>query len=300
MGKVRAVMGVFQQGGVSRIVRLMVLRLRNLRPSWFYTVAGVEQVTSPGQMRCLYLAQQPKWSEQTKMHPPRVATLFSTYRPDRLRPTIDALAAQRGVGLQAIIATHGFTPTDADRNYASALGLDPLWLVFDDALSLGEVYNAILEEADAPYLAKIDDDDWYGPHYLLDSIMQLQCSGAGITGKNSHFVYAQDRDAVYLRLAHKHHRFVYSVAGATIVTYTRIAKELGFVSETVGEDQDFLGRAFDMGIPIYSSSPFGYAVYRGSNNTWTADGLFNDAAVLVHEGEPGKFECVCELEESRG
>lgn len=276
------------EGHIRRACRLAHLRMSNRRPSYYYSCDVTDD--SPSRLRELYISQSHSFAHSAT--PPSVTTLLSTNRPDRVVPTLRMLARQIGVQLNVVVATHGFSA----KEYMSsqiARDLSVTWLSPSKDLTLGQIYNQILDYADTDFVAKIDDDDWYGDEYLISSIAAITTSGADITGKNAIFVYSQAHDQVFIRMPHKHHRFVFSVAGGTIVARTDIAQRTGFRPLTLGEDQDFLTRAFDSGARIYSSSPFGYVYRRGSHNTWNPENdAFLTGATLIHGGLPGAYECV--------
>lgn len=273
-----------------RLPALVTLRLRNRRPTHVSRRLSKLQNPTVAQIRAAYVLDNLDAPVGELAH---VATLLSTNRPERLSATLRTLARQKSCRLEIIVATHGFSASDSDRQLARDLGLRPKFIEADQSLTLGEVYNLILDSVTAPFLAKIDDDDFYGDYYIADSVRNLKESGADITGKDAIFVYSAQHDATYVRMSHKHNRFVYSLAGGTIVTFTRVARDLGFVAETIGEDQDFLARAFDSGLRLYASTPFGFALNRGTHNTWDAGAGFLDAhTTKVHDGLPGSFECV--------
>lgn len=249
-------------------------------------------------MRELYCDQQELWSGASTGDAPRVATLLSTNRPHCLERILTILNSQVSVDLELLVATHGFRPSREILEFVDTIGLDVTWIQADQELSLGEVYNLVLEQVTAPYVAKIDDDDFYGATYLIDSIHQLEASGAGIVGKDCIFVYDMSSESVFIRMENKHHRFVYSVAGGTIVTRSSTARQIGFISETVGEDQDFLRRAFAKGVSLYSTSPFGFVLSRGTENTWNPDDSFLKVnARVIGRRRPGPYECVIDPNE---
>ncbi|MCI5825694.1 MAG: hypothetical protein MR006_03430 [Arcanobacterium sp.] len=228
--------------------------------------------------------------------PFRFSTLISTIRPQLLEHVFQFLAAQQGVELQPIIATHGFAASCDTQAQALDYGLSVQWLECDARLTLGEVYNEVLQHADQPLIAKFDDDDLYGSAYLATAAAMLRAANADIVGKFSHFVYLESADAVYLRCPHYDHRYSNFVPGATIVADTAAVQQLGFAATTLGEDNSLMERAVCAGLRIYSGSPFGYCTVRGKqekNHTWAvADDKIMAEATFVHRGQPGDFECV--------
>jgi hypothetical protein len=53
----------------------------------------------------------------------------------------------------------------------------------------GDVLNAGLAAAGGELVVKMDDDDWYGPDFLLDLLLARHYSGAEVVGTTAEFVY---------------------------------------------------------------------------------------------------------------
>ena len=79
------------------------------------------------------------------------------------------------------------------RSFGSVCGTD--WLVVvpaDSSLTLGACLNLGIDASDGAHVAKIDDDNFYGRHYLLDLVDALDYSGAGIAGKWAHYTVVRE------------------------------------------------------------------------------------------------------------
>ena len=59
----------------------------------------------------------------------------------------------------------------------------------DGRVTLGESLNRGVKEASGYYIAKMDDDDYYGENYLSDMMLAAGFSGAEILGKGTYFVH---------------------------------------------------------------------------------------------------------------
>ena len=86
---------------------------------------------------------------------------------------------------------------------------------------LGFVFNKGVDIAKGYYIAKFDDDDLYGPHYLTDGILPFQYTKASVVGKTETFLYHEATDNYYLRFKGKRHRYLDFVMGATIIAKKR-------------------------------------------------------------------------------
>ena len=239
--------------------------------------------------RSVHLAQRRIWREHTYgaraqqvLHDcglaaspvrPRqsVTALVSTNRPHQVEHVLRTLGAQVGVAPQVALLTHGFALDEADlRARAAEVGVESLVLLHEDqATPLGECLNRLVAVADGEVLAKIDDDDVYGPHYLSDQLYALDYSGADMVGKQAHYMHLEAHDATILRFPDKEHRFTDFVMGPTLVWRREVGREVPFRAVGRGEDTDFLRRVTEAGGSVYSADRFGFIqVRRGDAHAW--------------------------------
>lgn len=64
---------------------------------------------------------------------------------------------------------------------------------------LGEALNHAARRATGSFIAKMDDDDWYGRDHLADLALSVQYSGAELVGCRSEFIYIQQLDRTVRR-----------------------------------------------------------------------------------------------------
>ena len=209
---------------------------------------------------------------------PTVSAVLATVRPHRLEQAVRALDAQQGVDVQLVVVGHGFEPDAAALRTAldgGAVGEVHTRQAPTDH-SLGEVLNLGFGAADAPLLAKVDDDDLYGPHYLQEQALAAGYAGAEIVGKWSWHLYLSSLDVTVLRRPGHEHRTHPHVSGATMLL-TRDAFDANpFPARARGEDIELLRRGVSLGMHIYSTSRFNFiAVRHGGDHghTWRADDL---------------------------
>ncbi|MGO0577046.1 glycosyltransferase family protein [Ornithinimicrobium panacihumi] len=213
--------------------------------------------------------------ERHRSTEPTVSVVCSTNRPGQLDHVLAGVAAQLGVDPQLVLVTHGFTaPADLPAR-AAALGLEDLVIVeADSGLTLGECLNLGIERADGDLVAKLDDDDLYGPHYLADQRRALDYSGAQVVGKQAHHMLLEGSGALMVRFPEREHRFTDLVMGPTLLMPRPVATEVRFGARTRGEDTDFLERVIRSGGRIYSSDRFNFIqVRRSTGHTWDATDL---------------------------
>ena len=136
---------------------------------------------------------------------------------------------------------------------------------------LGFVFNKGVDIAKGYYIAKFDDDDLYGPHYLTDGILPFHYTKASVVGKTETFLYHEATDNYYLRFKGKRHRYLDFVMGATIIAKKEIFDKVRFGESNTGEDSEFLRQCKKNGIKIYSSDPYNWVHVRKKSNdfhTW--------------------------------
>jgi glycosyltransferase involved in cell wall biosynthesis len=83
--------------------------------------------------------------------------------------------------------------------------------------TLGACLNYAVKKSKYAYVAKFDDDDYYAPYYLRESLQALKKVNADIIGKRSHFMYLRGSKTLILRFPHEENQFVTKLPGATLV-----------------------------------------------------------------------------------
>src|SRR5690606_39605886 len=98
----------------------------------------------------------------------------------------------------------------------------------DGSLPLGACMNLGLEAADGDFVAKMDDDNFYGTHYLDDLLDAFDYTDAGIVGKWAHYVWLRSSGAVVLRCPRSEHRYERLVQGGSMLLKADVARALRF------------------------------------------------------------------------
>lgn len=215
------------------------------------------------------------------VHPdPSVSVICSTNRPGQLDHLLASVAAQKGVDRQLVLVTHGFEPPTDLADRAASIGVhDLVSLQASQGLSLGQCLNMAVSHADGDVVAKMDDDDLYGPNYLADQVRALDFSGADVVGKRAHHVLLSGRDVLMVRFGYYEHRFTDLVMGPTLVTSRSLLRDLPFADLSTGEDTDLLRRVLQRRGTIYASDRYNFIQVRhGRGHTWHA----SDAELLAN------------------
>lgn len=206
---------------------------------------------------------------------PPVSVLLAVVHPAELSHAIDQVARQLHRPLQLVVIPYG-TEIDAGfvRRQASVAGLDDvLVLPYDRSLSLGRCLRRAMDAADGTVLAKLDDENVYGEHYLSDLVTALGYTDSGVVGKGAHFAHFQASGATVLRYPENEHAFTRTLHGGTITARADVMRKLGFADVSVGADTEFVANCVREGVPMYAADRFSFVWLRQSdpgNNTWQA------------------------------
>lgn len=145
--------------------------------------------------------------------------------------------------------------------------------------SLGKCLNYAVEKSQYSYIAKFDDDDYYAPYYLTDSIPAFDKSKADIIGKRAHFMYLRGSDMLILRFHLDENRYVSILPGATLIFKRKIFRKVQFADQSIGEDTQFCLDSIAKGYKVYSTDKYNFLAVRrknSENHTW----VINDKELL--------------------
>lgn len=258
-------------------------------------------VDAESRERMVHLGQRELWRHHTFSHrvdevcravglvdhvmpSANVSVLLSTRRPDQLSHVLDQLACQIDVELQVLLGAHCWTVTSEHLALAEERGIHLTPVELDENWTLGECLNALKSRAECDLVAKMDDDDFYGPNYLADLWSAQRFSGADILGKSARYVYLEGRDETVFVSGWGSHRFTPFVAGPTLTMTRELSGQLDFGARSTGEDTQFLRDAASMGARIYASDPFNFLQWRAArvtHHTWqVGEDEFADSTVV--------------------
>jgi len=133
---------------------------------------------------------------------------------------------------------------------------------------LGQCLNVAMANTDARVVAKFDDDDCYGAHYLDEMVSALSWSGAAVVGKHSYLAYLDSENVSILRFPGHEWSFSGYVAGGTIVVDRDAVPNISFQHRTLGEDTSFIADIEKHGGLILSTGVMDFVQLRHEANTW--------------------------------
>ena len=202
---------------------------------------------------------------------PSVSVVIATCRPDNVKFAIENYRKQVYAEKELLLVLNNAI-FDVESIEAQARDLNNVRIVqVDGRVTLGESLNRGVEEASGYYIAKMDDDDYYGENYLSDMMLAADFSGAEILGKGTYFVHMKASNITALRSVASQHEFTDCVAGATLTGQREVLREIRFPDCTRGEDSSLLATASKAGCRIYSADAFNTLVVRGTDHqrhTW--------------------------------
>ncbi|WP_336776746.1 glycosyltransferase family 2 protein [Paenibacillus sp. MMO-58] len=142
-----------------------------------------------------------------------------------------------------------------------------------ESSNLGACLNYAASLAKYDYIAKFDDDDYYGTNYISEAMSMFQTSKADIVGKLEIYYFFPHRSTLMLRRRRTSwYSPVSKVAGATIMFHKRVLEKVSFNTKVrQGSDVRFIKGALNNKFRVYTTSPYNFAAMRRadrSSHTW--------------------------------
>lgn len=222
-----------------------------------------------------------------------VSAVVPTNREHELDNILSNLGRQAHDQVQLVLVLHNLDVDEASlRAQAKDAGIDDLVVRNADAsLTLGACMNLGVDASDGRYIAKMDDDNYYGAHYLGDLLATFDYSDAQIAGKWAHYVWLRSTGAVVLRHATSEHTYERRIQGGSMLFDGDLVRSLRFSDIPRAVDSDILDRAMAAGAKVYSADRFNFVSIRGTDreaHTWTvADYTFmTPSGQLAFYGDP--------------
>ncbi|MGW9555050.1 glycosyltransferase [Nocardiopsis sp. NPDC055551] len=207
---------------------------------------------------------------------PSVSVVLCTRRPEMVGFALRQVGRQRGVDVEVVLALHGFgvgapgvsEAVDAYR----ASGRELVVWEPDSRRVFGSVLNGAIARASGSLVAKMDDDDWYGPDHLSDLVAARHYSGADLVGAVASFVYLEALDRT-VRLGGATEALWHRAAGGTLLMDRRTLEEVGgFSPVPTAEDTRLLMGIERMGGRIHRGHGCNYVLRRkAGGHTWRVD-----------------------------
>ncbi|OLO37205.1 hypothetical protein BTR23_13845 [Alkalihalophilus pseudofirmus] len=131
-----------------------------------------------------------------------------------------------------------------------------------EKLTLGECLNFGIEKSRFEHIAKFDDDDYYAPYYITQSMAAFKKSNASIVGKHTSFMYFENSKTLAICNPRKENKYTKFIKGGTIMFKKEVYKKVKFIKAKVSTDLYFLRDCTKKGYKIYSTDRFNYTCVR--------------------------------------
>ncbi|MFW2335259.1 glycosyltransferase [Ilumatobacter sp.] len=196
------------------------------------------------------------------------AIICVSKRPCHLRSVIETVAGQQECDAEFVLVPTG-DGWNRERTNVALSELERGRVIWGaEESSLGEALNVGIAATAARFIAKLDDDDHYGPHYLADALRAHGFAGAGVVGKHSYYADVEGLDDRVLRFPGHDFSYASTLAGGTLVIDRERVGDLRFDHVSLGEDRAFIGACHRLGVSTYSADRFNFVQNRGADNTW--------------------------------
>ncbi|MEY8304346.1 glycosyltransferase [Anaerosalibacter bizertensis] len=124
----------------------------------------------------------------------------------------------------------------------------------DEKFSLGRCLNFGISKSKYEYIAKFDDDDYYGPKYIVDSLKKFKTI-----------------NELTLMSGHMEEKYTNFVSGSTMIFKKEIFNKVRFSDVSIAEDVEFCRTCLRNRIKIYSGNKYHYLYIREhseKDHTW--------------------------------
>lgn len=220
-------------------------------------------------------------NKRNPVHRLGVSVITCTNRHPFIRNLFDNYIRQRHSKKELIVIVNdNKIPLALYQRLARKMGNIKIFRI-PEHVSLGVCLNLAVRKAKFSYIAKFDDDDYYAPYYLTDSLQALIRTKADIVGKRAHYMYLRGSKTLLLRFAQDENRPVTILPGATLVFKRNVFDKVQFPNRSVGEDDLFCERSKKKGYKVYSAGKYNFIAIRrknSANHTW----IISDKELIAH------------------
>jgi len=222
---------------------------------------------------------------------PLTSALLVTNRIGMLHNAVSQIVQQTYPSVEILVGLHGIELASgkaAVADHISEFGDRIKLFEIPQSTPLGAAYGQLTAVSDGEYIAKFDDDDFYGPHHLWDAILSLKYSGAGLFGRTPTMTWLSASSELLLRPFGPEEIFNKYIIGATMVmNKAALVQAGGWRPSPWAVDKALIDRFTSAGIGVYRASQLGWVYVRhNQGHTWVRDeSHFRGQAERVWTGE---------------
>jgi len=218
------------------------------------------------------LQQIRKAADLTVFRKPPISVVVATKRPEMVDRIVEIVEMQDYLNLELVLALHG---DSFSKDYESPIAgkLPKTVLQFPGKTIFGKVLSEATAVASGEWIAKMDDDDWYGIEHISDLYLAARYANADLVGKGSEFVFLQEKNLTIRRDLGNSEVESGTLAGGTLLIKSELVREInGWRELKRGVDIALIKDAQLAGCRMWRTHPFGYLLRRtGGQHTWEAD-----------------------------
>lgn len=172
-------------------------------------------------------------------------------------------------------------------DYIRKAGTDDTIHVYqlDQDTSLGLCMNFGISKSRYDFVAKIDDDDYYGPNYLLDQMNIFHKQDVEVVVKSRRLIFFESDQTLQIYRGRGENELVLGGGGGTILAKKSIFDTIHFQDLSLAEDDAFFFDCERAGFKVYAGNKFNYVYNRyinPNNHTYIVDdSCFKSACVKI-------------------
>lgn len=202
---------------------------------------------------------------------PTVSVVIATLRPNDLENILNQMLAQTMPRFELLLGLHDINLNAKHKNLIQKLQKRKVNVVsyrFEKSSTLGEILTTLCKHSTGELIAKVDDDDYYGPDHLRDLVDAILDTKADVVGRAMNYVYLEPLSITVRRFAPTGTQAVELwsdwVCGGTILVKREIAESVGWFGRgTTAVDRYLLSGVTEKGGKIWRTFGAGY-IYRRS------------------------------------
>lgn len=202
---------------------------------------------------------------------PSVSIIVCTMRQNCMKNVFDNYNRQIYTNKEMIIILNKDDMKLSEWEKKAALFSNVRVFKLDEKITLGNCMNYGISQSKNEIIAKFDDDDYYGPKYLLDSIKAFKNHDTHIVGKAASFVYFKKSKVLAIRSPYNENKYVRHMDGPTMLIKKEVFDKVKFADIPRGIDTRFSKDCIEKGFKIYSTNRFHHVYMRSESSdehTW--------------------------------
>jgi len=203
---------------------------------------------------------------------PSVSVVVATNRPEMTERIFNTVKEQDHKNLELVFALHGDGFEDSYPDFLKS-DLPVTVLRYPKETIFGHVLSGASSAANGEWIAKMDDDDWYGKEHISDLLLAANYSDADLVGKGSEFVYLTEENLTLRRDLGDSEVDSRTIGGGAMLVKAETFREInGWRELSRGVDLALIDDVVSNGGQVWRTHPFGYLLRRTKNqHTWKVD-----------------------------